>query len=294
MIQRLPTRRAATALACVLIALSGCVASPEGRAGKPSTTSIDPAYDPTPRAGKAAGDPMLEYVRSAAEVAKQDGKLLGAAAHLSRLYDETPTDRDVIFDLARHMRYIGALTEAEQVLNDGLAIHSRDSLLRLELAKVFVASGRADQASEILEILRVELPQDPSILQALGVARDRLGQHDAAKEAYRQAIALGRPSAALLSNVAMSYLLSGDLAEAETFLRKAIVAPGATPQVRQNLALTLSLRGQVQAATQLSAETLPRPLATSAVTAYAMIPASQTDNSSSMAQDPWSLAAAAQ
>ncbi|MBX2856980.1 MAG: tetratricopeptide repeat protein [Rhodobacteraceae bacterium] len=293
MSQRLPTRRTTTALACVLLAASGCVSAPDMHGANLATASIDPAYDPTPQTGKAANDPMLDYVRSAAEVAKQDGKLLGAAAHLSRLYDETPADRDVIFDLARHMRYIGALTEAEQVLNEGLAIHPSDSLLRLERAKVFIASGRAEQASEILETLLTELPQDPSILQALGVARDRLGEHAIAKEAYQQAMALGRPSAALLSNAAMSHLLSGDLQEAETLLRQAIVAPGATPQVRQNLALVLSLRGEIQAATQLSAETLPRPLASSSVSAYAKISTPATTTLAPPAQDPWSLAAAA-
>ena len=290
--QRLPTRRAA-ALACILLTVSGCVSAPGEHAGKLATASIDPAYDPTPQSGKAANDPMLDYVRAAAEVAKQDGKLLGAAAHLSRLYDETPADRDVIFDLARHMRYIGALTEAEQVLNDGLAIHPEDSLLRLELAKVFIASGRARQAAEILETLRLELPQDPSVLQALGVARDRLGEHDAAKEAYREAMAQGRPSAALLSNTAMSHLLSGDLKEAEMLLRRAIVAPGASAQVRQNLALTLSLRGDIQAATQLSAETLPRPLAASAVAAYSKITTPPALSLAPANKDPWSLAAAA-
>lgn len=282
-----------------LIALSACGAT-TGAAQKGSVSeqvataraTIDPSYtlapENDPAARRDAKSPVADYVRTAADVAMAEGNVFGAAVHLSKLYDETPRDRQVIYDLVRHMRYIGALTEAEQVLNDGLAIFPNDALLQLEKAKVFVAAGRADEAITLLEALRTTHPNDPAILQALGVALDRRGAHAQAQEVYAEAMALGRPSAALLSNAGMSYLMGGDPDQAETLLRDAAVAPGATVQVRQNLALVLALKGEMAEARRIATEAMPPDVAEEALEAYAAIAGVQ----SASAQHPWGRAAA--
>ena len=55
----------------------------------------------------------------------------------------------------------------------------------------------------------------------------------------------------------MSYLLTGDLRAAETYLRKAIDRPTADSRVRQNLALVIGLQGRFKEAETVAAGELP-------------------------------------
>ena len=202
-------------------------------------------------------------------------------AHLSKLADKYPQDRSVAYNLARHLRYLGKLPAAEKTLNDALATNPHDQLLRLEMAKLKIADGEARSAIAILEKLRAELPKDPAVLQALGVSYDRTKRHTDAQAVYAEAMQLGRPSAALLNNDGLSRMMSGDLDGAIQQLRRASSAPGSTPQVRQNLALALSLKGDSKEARRVAVESLPQDKAEKALSVYGDIAKSQ---------DAWSLA----
>lgn len=277
-----------TSLVSASLVVAGCMAHSPNAAlistgaidgsGAPSAT-IDPTYnlapevDDSPRANASVSDPMLEYFRRAAQVAMEDGQIFGAVGHLSQLYEQTPNDVDVIYNLARHLRYVDLLGQAETVLNNGLAIDPNHALLRLERAKVLIAGGEAEEAVTILEQLRREHPRDPSVLQSLGVALDRRGDHAEAQEIYHAAISVARPSAPLLNNLAMSLALGGDLIGAKDKLEQAMVAPGSGPQISQNLALVLSLKGDEAGARKLAERVAPREIAEAALDAYSNIAA---------------------
>jgi thioredoxin-like negative regulator of GroEL len=47
-----------------------------------------------------------------------------------------------------------------------------------------------------------------------------------------------------MNNLAMAYAMTGDAKEAEQILRQAVSASGATPKIRENLALVLGLQGR--------------------------------------------------
>jgi Flp pilus assembly protein TadD len=51
----------------------------------------------------------------------------------------------------------------------------------------------------------------------------------------------------------MSFVLTGELPEAEKWLRKAIAAPGADSRIRQNLALVVGLQGRFDEAQKIAA-----------------------------------------
>ena len=51
----------------------------------------------------------------------------------------------------------------------------------------------------------------------------------------------------------MSYVMTGDLKQAEKLLRQAIAAPGADSRVRQNLALVVGLEGRFDEAQKIAA-----------------------------------------
>ena len=61
----------------------------------------------------------------------------------------------------------------------------------------------------------------------------------------------------VLSNLALSYVLSKDLAKAEETLRRANSHADADPRVRLNLALVVGLRGQMAEAESLAKEGRP-------------------------------------
>lgn len=62
---------------------------------------------------------------------------------------------------------------------------------------------------------------------------------------------------AILSNLGLSYILSKDLKQAETTLRRAAANPRAEKRVRQNLALSLALQGKFDEAEKIAAGDLP-------------------------------------
>lgn len=289
---RAAVRRAA--LIPLMVALAGCgaggVLSSGGGSGSlietgdiaPGARTIDPSY--TVAAESRSAPPTSEeadFLQRAAELAMSEGQHYGAIAHLSRLSAKRPDDKRVAYDLARHLRYVGALSDAERVLNDARARHPDDALLQLELAKVKVAGGFADESLMLLSELRAEHSEDPAVLQAIGVAHDRLGRHSEAQAAYASAMRFGRPSAALLNNDGLSRLLSGDLAGAIDSLRRASTAPGANAQVRQNLALALVLNGDEAEAERVAEGSLPRAMAEATLASYRRI---------AVSQDAWSVA----
>lgn len=284
--------------ATLALGLAGCNAAllsnafetgDAGAAPAPAGASIDPTYTVAPEERRTPArravdsDPQFDKLTErAAKLAMREGDVKAAVAHLSRLYEVRPTDRQVIFDYARHLRYVGAVTLAEQVLNDGLAAHPGDKLLRLERAKLLIGAGRPSEALAVLAPLREALPNDPSVLQAMGVAHDRRGEHAEAQKLYATAMTLGRPSAALLNNAGLSHLLSGDAATAVALLRRASTAPGANAQVRQNLALALTLKGDAAGAAAFAREGAPKRVSDATLATFRKIKS---------VDHPWSRAA---
>ncbi|MEO1330747.1 MAG: tetratricopeptide repeat protein [Pseudomonadota bacterium] len=272
--------RAVALIACC--ALAGCDEggmSAFGSQTRPQTTTaatstIDPAYTVAPEerapavtgAATSKSDPDYDvFTERAAALAMREGKTEAALGHLSRLYDVRPQDKQVAYDYARHLRYLGAISRAEQVLNDALAVHPGDKLLRLEHGKLLLGAGRPSEAIAVLATLNQQLPDDPAVLQALAVAHDRRLEHAKAQALYARAMQSGRPSAALLNNAGLSHLLSGDLPKAVELLRRASTAPGANAQVRQNLALALTLSGQSEEARKFASEGAPPKVAREAI-----------------------------
>lgn len=292
--------RLVSALA-ISIGLTGCSAASLGSltdksaasaTRKPASSTIDPAYTVAPEERKTAKrkskkDPVAAnldvFTERAARLAMKKGDHTTAVAHLSKLYELRPKDKGVAYDYARHLRYVGAATLAEQVLNTALAKHKGDTLLQLEKAKLLVGTGRSKDAITILTGLRKTLPKDPSVLQTLAVAHDRRGEHALAQALYAEAMQAGRPSASLLNNAGLSHLLSGAPEAAVALLRRAVVAPGANEQVRQNLALALTLNGQPTEARKFAEEGAPPEISTATLGAFKKIKS---------AEHPWSRAAA--
>ena len=160
-------------------------------------------------------------------------------------------------NLARNLRYSGQLQSAIDVTSGFLERHGPSGPLQTELGKDYLAADRLGLAVQTLRQAADTQPKDWQIESALGVALDYQGNYADAQKAYERALLLSPDNPVVLNNLGLSQAEAGQLAEAIGTLRKAINQPKATAQVRQNLALIEALKGDVAAAERLSRQDLP-------------------------------------
>lgn len=84
-----------------------------------------------------------------------------------------------------------------------------------------------------------------------------MGRHADAQRLYATALKIVPDEPSVLSNLGLSYLLTKDLKNAETTLRRAVAQPNAGPKVRQNLALAVGLQGRFEDAEKIARADLP-------------------------------------
>jgi Flp pilus assembly protein TadD len=118
--------------------------------------------------------------------------------------------------------------------------------------KALADAGRLTEAADILT--RAHTPERPnwSVVSTQGTIADELGDHDAAREYYREALKIRPNDPTVLSNMGLSYALSRQLPRAEETLLLAANQLGADMRVRQNLSLVLALEGKFPQAEEWS------------------------------------------
>ena len=92
----------------------------------------------------------------------------------------------------------------------------------------------------------------------LGIARDLLGRHAEAQDAYRQALGISPDLVASKVNLALSMAMSGNGARAQQILGPIAMSDGATKKLRHDYAAVLAMSGnQAGAEKILSADLQP-------------------------------------
>lgn len=224
-------------------------------------------------------DPRV-FLNTAAQISESERNYESAAGHWAQLYATEPSNADYAKNLSENLRYIGRYEDAERILRQAMRDKPNDVDLEEELAKTLIASGRLREGAAMLTKLaeRPNLPQSrvSKLRSAIGVAFDRAEKHEQARASYELALRADPLNAIALSNLGLSYALSGDLDLAEEKLREALIAPNASMQVRQNLAMVLALKGESAAAERLARQDLPPGVASQIVGYYGSI-GDQTD-----------------
>ena len=89
---------------------------------------------------------------------------------------------------------------------------------------------------------------------ALGSALDQQGQHAKARGYYKSALQARPGEMSIMNNMAMSYLLSGDLTKSEQLFKELDAMPSSSsePRIRQNLALSVGLQGRFDEARDIA------------------------------------------
>lgn len=128
---------------------------------------------------------------------------------------------------------------------------SRDPEALRGLAKTYLHTGRPELAARALAIAYEDAPNDPKLLQLIGVADDFMGQHSEAQARYRRGIELAPEEPDLTLNLALSLALTGNYDESIMRLKPIALAANGTPRARQTLALIFGLKGDARAAEEL-------------------------------------------
>lgn len=178
-------------------------------------------------------------------------------SQLSGRYQSNPGDRETVIHYAAALRAAGQPAQAVSVLENAMGQHGGDPSINIAYAKALAANGRFEQALTIIDRTIDPASPDWNALSVKGAILDQIGQHEAARQLYRQAQISAPQEASLEANMGLSYAMTNDLGQAEQHLRRAVSMPTATSQIRQNLALIVGLQGRFDEARSLYQRELP-------------------------------------
>jgi len=180
-------------------------------------------------------------------------ELKSATAYWQKRYTKDSKDKHTGLNFATALRMTGRNEQALAVMREMAIIHAKDQQVLAAYGKALAGAGQLKKALQVIN--RAQRPDNPDwkLHSAAGAILDQIGQPKKARIEYRKALDLKPGEPSVLSNLGMSYLLKGDLAGAETYLRQAISRPGADSRVRQNLALVIGLQGRFKEAEQVAA-----------------------------------------
>jgi Flp pilus assembly protein TadD len=176
---------------------------------------------------------------------------------LAARYRQSPHDKGVMIHYAAALRAAGQPAQAVSVLEIGIDDNRDDPDINIAYAKALTAAGRFEQALVIVDrTIRPESP-DWNMLSVRGAILDQLGRNAEARASYTQALTIAPYEASLEANLGLSFSMTNDLVLAEQHLRRAVGMPGATSQIRQNLALVVGLQGRFDESRAMFGAELP-------------------------------------
>lgn len=188
---------------------------------------------------------------------KQD--VVGGAAYWGARYDANRADIPAAISFARNLRQMGGAQQAVTLLKEVVMTAPDNASVLSEYGKALTAVGRSQDAIPFFARSIQMDGRDWTTYSAYGVALDQTGAHKQAQNNYFIALDMSANNPTIQGNLAMSYVLSGEIAQGEAILRKLVARPDATAQVRQNLAMIASLKGNKAEAEQLSRQDLTTP-----------------------------------
>lgn len=176
-------------------------------------------------------------------------------AELGRRYDAKPGDKRMSLAYAAALRANGQHPQAAAVLQRTSIRNVGDREVAAAYGKVLADVGQLEQANAVLSQAHSEDRPDWRVLSTQGTIADQLADPARARELYHRARQIAPNEPTILNNLGLSYVLTKELELAEKTLRQAAELPGADDRVRANLALVLQLRGKEPSAT---ARSMPR------------------------------------
>ncbi len=228
---------AASVFALAALALGGCV-------------QVTPHLDPLAISGRDGGQPVTydTLMRLAAD-AHAAGDLAAAVGFYRRAAGLDQGAVAPFVGAGNTLLEMGNVNEAIVAYNAALARNAYDPEALRGLARANLLTGKPELAGRPLAIAYRETPNDPKLLQLIGVADDFADEHAEAQARYRRGLELLPHDPGLSLDLALSLALTGNYQEAIAMLRPIALARGASVRERQTLALIYGLAGnRVEAA----------------------------------------------
>jgi Flp pilus assembly protein TadD len=181
-----------------------------------------------------------------------DADLRAYAENWGKRYDASPGEKTASINYARALRALTRYDEAVAVTQSAAVKAPQDYEVLAAYGKALADDGQFAQAKEVLG--RSYAPERPdwTIMSVQGSVEDRLGDHDAARQFYRDALKIAPGEPSVLTNLGLSYALTKELPLAEDALRQASASPHAGVRTREDLALVLALEGKFPEAETVS------------------------------------------
>jgi Flp pilus assembly protein TadD len=172
-------------------------------------------------------------------------------------YEQNPGEKSASIDYARALRGLTRYREAVAVMQTAAIKAPKDQEVLGEYGKALADAGELAQAKDVLS--RAYTPDNPrwDVMSVQGSVADRMGDHAAAMQFYRDALKIAPGEPGVLTNVGVSLALARRLPEAERTLREASASPRADGRTRGDLALVLALEGKYAEAEQVGLADLP-------------------------------------
>jgi Flp pilus assembly protein TadD len=162
-------------------------------------------------------------------------------------------------DYAARLKALGQTSDQMQVLDELTKLNPQNTELQVMYGKELILAGQSRRGQHILEQVVKSGKADWKTYSALGSALDQQGKHAQARGYYEAALKSRPGEISILNNMAMSYMLDGDLVKAEQLFKQLDAMPnsGQHPRIRQNLALTVGLQGRFDEARDIASRDLP-------------------------------------
>lgn len=168
---------------------------------------------------------------------------------LGRRYDARPGAKAASLAYAAALRANGQHPQAVAVLERASVANVGDRDVAAAYGKALADIGRLGEAARVLSQAHTEDRPNWRVLSTLGSVADQSGNHKQAREYYHRALQIAPDEPIVLNNLGLSYMLTKELRLAEETLRKAASRSPGNARIQGNLALVLRIQGKNSEAT---------------------------------------------
>jgi Flp pilus assembly protein TadD len=201
------------------------------------------------------GPRQLNAVNRIPSLRVADAALVGGAPEVAlRIADLTlarnPRHAEALVAKGDALYAMGLREEARPAYRQAVDLDPKLGPAQVGLGRTLVQSDPTAAEAAFLAAVSAR-PDDSAALNDLGIARDLLGRHNEAQEAYRRALAIAPGAADVKVNLGLSLALTGDRAAAVEVLREAAAVPAVAQGRAKELAAALTLAGDDAGARQV-------------------------------------------
>jgi Flp pilus assembly protein TadD len=179
-----------------------------------------------------------------------------ATDHWGKKFAKNPRDLKNALNYARNLKAMGQKRRAMSVLQQAAIFHGHNKELAGEYGRLALEFDQLSVAKRLLAAADNPTKPDWKVISARGTVLAKEGKYADAIPFFERALSLAHNHPSLVNNLALAHAMSGEAERAEGMLRQASIANPASPKIRQNLALVLSLQGRYDEAKQIASQDL--------------------------------------